>query len=206
MNKPEMGSGGVIFRSHMLPIFPTAGGFLLFWADGDPEKGVLHLDFKLSKDEEQIGLAQIVGGDTVILDSLSFGIQTPDTSYGRKQDGGSEWVFFSTSTPSETNANGAIVSIGFEHSPVVAEYRLSQNYPNPFNPVTTIQFSVKKAGKVTLEVFNSAGQKVATLLNKEMKVGKGKIVWDASKLASGLYFYQLISGDFKDVKKMLLIK
>ncbi len=97
-------------------------------------------------------------------------------------------------------------AISNEPNTVVHEYNLKQNYPNPFNPKTTIEFSLIKAGNVELTVFNTAGQKVATLINKDMKAGKSQIAWDASNLASGLYYYRLVSGDFKSVKKMLLIK
>jgi len=97
-------------------------------------------------------------------------------------------------------------AISQESNTVVREYSLKQNYPNPFNPTTTIEFSLMKSGKVELTVFNSAGQKVATLINKNMKAGNSQIAWDASHLASGLYYYRLVSGDFKSVKKMLLIK
>lgn len=184
-----------------------AGGFLLLWADKESEEGVLHTEFRLSSTNgEQIGIVQIIGTDTTFIDSLSFGPQCDDTSYGRINDGGAEWALFSTATPGETNANGIIVGIGNNQTPVVTEFKLSQNYPNPFNPTTTISYSIKKAGKVNLSVYNVAGQKVATLIDKNMKACAGKITWDASRLASGVYFYRLTSGDFKEVKKMLLLK
>ena len=182
------------------------GGFILFWADKESEEGVLHLEIKLSGKGEQIGLAQIVGADTVILDSLSFGPQEADTSMGRRTDGADEWVKFYPSTPLDKNENGTIVSIRRDPNAIVHKYALEQNYPNPFNPSTTIKFSLKKAGKVELVVYNAAGQKVATLVNENMKAGRVEVKWNAGKLASGLYFYRLKSGNFTAVKKMLLIK
>ena len=89
---------------------------------------------------------------------------------------------------------------------IVLKYELSQNYPNPFNPTTTIKFSIKKSGKVKLAVYNALGQQVALLVNQEMDAGKYKINFDASKLASGVYFYRIQSGKFVSVKKMMLIK
>ncbi|HGY54906.1 MAG TPA: T9SS type A sorting domain-containing protein [Caldithrix abyssi] len=182
------------------------GGFILFWADKQSEQGVLHLEIKLSSSGEQIGLAQIVGMDTVMLDSITFGAQESDTSMGRRTDGADEWVKFFPSSPLDNNENGTIVSIRYEPGVVVHEYALEQNYPNPFNPVTTIKFSIKKSGPVELEVFNAAGQKVATLLNRTMKAGRVEVKWDAGNMASGLYFYRLKSGNFTAVKKMLLVK
>jgi len=89
---------------------------------------------------------------------------------------------------------------------IVDAYELSQNYPNPFNPSTTISFTLQKAGSVELTVYNIQGQKVAMLVNKKMKAGSNTVVWDASHLASGVYYYKLTSGDYTAVKKMTLIK
>ncbi len=89
---------------------------------------------------------------------------------------------------------------------VVSAYHLAQNYPNPFNPATTINFMLKKAGPVELKIYNIRGQNVATLVDQEMKAGRHSVTWNAADLASGVYFYMLTSGDFKDVKKMMLIK
>ena len=85
-------------------------------------------------------------------------------------------------------------------------YSLHQNYPNPFNPTTTIQFSLEKAGKTVLEVYDILGRKVTTLVNQQMKAGAHIINWNARNYASGVYFYRLQSGDFARVKKMMLVK
>jgi len=89
---------------------------------------------------------------------------------------------------------------------VANTYSLSQNFPNPFNPTTSINFSIPKDGLVKLIVFDVLGKEVATLLNKEQTAGNYQVTFDASKLTSGIYFYKLTSGDFIDVKKMLLVK
>ena len=89
---------------------------------------------------------------------------------------------------------------------VANTYSLSQNYPNPFNPTTNINFSIPKDGLVELVVFDVLGKEVAALLNKEQTAGNYQVTFDASKLTSGVYFYKITSGDFSDVKKMLLIK
>lgn len=85
-------------------------------------------------------------------------------------------------------------------------FRLNQNYPNPFNPSTTIAFDVAKESKVKLTVYNVIGQEVTTLVNDVRPVGEYKITWNASNLASGVYFYRLEAGGFVMTKKMLLIK
>ncbi len=85
-------------------------------------------------------------------------------------------------------------------------FTLGQNYPNPFNPSTTIVFDIAKESKVKLTVYNVIGQEVTTLVNDVRPGGKYKITWNASNLASGVYFYRLEAGGFVMTKKMLLIK
>jgi hypothetical protein len=85
-------------------------------------------------------------------------------------------------------------------------FALEQNYPNPFNPTTTINFSLAKASNVKLTVYNILGQQIRTVVDTRMNAGQQSIVFDASKLASGVYFYRLEAGDFSAVKKMLLLK
>ena len=85
-------------------------------------------------------------------------------------------------------------------------YLLQQNYPNPFNPSTTISYSIKEEGLVTLKVYNILGQEVATLVNENKPDGLYEAEFDASQLPSGMYIYKLQAGFFSDVKKMLLTK
>jgi len=85
-------------------------------------------------------------------------------------------------------------------------FSLSQNYPNPFNPTTKINFSVAKTGKVQIVIYNTLGQKVFTLVNANKLAGNYTIELNASQLASGLYFYEMITGDYRATKKMLVMK
>ncbi len=86
------------------------------------------------------------------------------------------------------------------------EFSLSQNYPNPFNPTTQINYSIPNASLVELEVMNALGQKVASLVNEQQPAGTYSVNFDASDLASGVYFYRLKADDFSSIKKMLLMK
>jgi hypothetical protein len=85
-------------------------------------------------------------------------------------------------------------------------FSLYQNYPNPFNPTTTIKFALPIDSKVKINVYNSLGQLVETLIDKEMQSGYHEVNFNASKLASGVYLYQLQANDYVSVKKMLLLK
>ncbi len=85
-------------------------------------------------------------------------------------------------------------------------FSLEQNYPNPFNPSTSIKYSVAQDGFVNVSVFNLIGEKVATLVNSNMKAGSYELSFNASQLSSGVYFYSIEAGDFKAVRKMMLMK
>lgn len=94
-----------------------------------------------------------------------------------------------------------------KYEPVkVFSYALRQNYPNPFNPVTNISYSLAKAGEVEVKVFNVLGMETMTLVNGFENEGDHTIKVDASLLPSGVYFYRIKSGNFTDIKKMVLLK
>ncbi len=85
-------------------------------------------------------------------------------------------------------------------------YQLSQNFPNPFNPTTTIKFSIPQDGMVSLKVYNILGAEVVSLIDEEKSAGTYNVLFDASNLASGIYLYKLITPNFIQTKKMLLVK
>jgi len=89
---------------------------------------------------------------------------------------------------------------------VPQEIKLKQNYPNPFNPSTRISFELAKSEKVTLEVYNTQGQKVATLLNENRPSGIGEVTFNAGSLSSGVYIYKLKTPSQTLIRKMVLIK
>lgn len=89
---------------------------------------------------------------------------------------------------------------------VPGRFELSQNYPNPFNPSTTIRYSIPVSGRVTLKVFNVLGQEVASVVNADQMAGTFMATFDASRLSTGVYIYQLRVSDFMTAKKMVLLK
>lgn len=89
---------------------------------------------------------------------------------------------------------------------IVNEYKLQQNYPNPFNPTTTITYSIPQSGFVTVKVYNVLGKEVKTLVNNEVGAGVNTVIFNASDLSSGVYFYTIKVNDFVSTKKMMLIK
>jgi hypothetical protein len=105
-----------------------------------------------------------------------------------------------------TITNKNIGNLNIHTVEIPADYVLYQNYPNPFNPATTIKFGLPQAGKVEITIYDQLGQKVETLINKEIDAGYHEIEWNAMQYSSGVYFYTINSGNFKAVKKMLLLK
>lgn len=101
---------------------------------------------------------------------------------------------------------GRLTNIDLNDTYLPSELELTQNYPNPFNPVTSIIYGLPTSGKVTLEVFNLQGQKVATLVNAFRVAGRHQILFDGSNLSSGIYLYRLQFGTSQIIQKMSLIK
>ena len=89
---------------------------------------------------------------------------------------------------------------------IPVKYNLYQNYPNPFNPTTSIKFDIPKTSNITLKIYDILGREVATLVNEEKTAGSYTITFNASKLASGIYFYRLTAGSFNQTKKLVLLK
>jgi len=93
-----------------------------------------------------------------------------------------------------------------EKSITPLQYSLKQNYPNPFNPTTTIEFSLPESEHVTLKIYNLLGQEVATLVSDKLKAGSYNYSWDAGSLASGMYFYRLVTENYSCTKKLILLR
>jgi photosystem II stability/assembly factor-like uncharacterized protein len=98
-------------------------------------------------------------------------------------------------------------SIGIDPFGQIPEkFNLSQNFPNPFNPVTNIEFDIPKYSSVTLKIFDISGRTIDKLVNNNLNAGHYSVQWNATKYSSGAYFYRLEADDYKDVKRMMLVK
>lgn len=120
---------------------------------------------------------------------------------------------FSSPVDFNTRGSGQDKPISWKplDSGVPGEFSLLQNYPNPFNPLTTIQFSLKEAGPAEVAVYSIDGREIATLVNEFMEAGMYHVQWDGkdqqgNPASSGMYLYQLKTGEQRLVKKMMLIK
>jgi len=106
------------------------------------------------------------------------------------------WTFITISA-------SRIINISSE---IPAEYKLYNNYPNPFNPSTNIKYQITNNKFTTLKIFDVLGREVKSLVNEFQKAGIYEVSFDATDLTSGIYFYRLQSGDFTEVKRMVMIK
>jgi len=110
-----------------------------------------------------------------------------------------------------TTNGGNTIGILSSSLQIPRSFSLHQNYPNPFNPVTNIRFGIPALGNggdrfVKLIVYDLLGREVATLVNEQLKPGSYEVDWDGSGFASGVYFYSLVTPDFVETKRMVLIK
>lgn len=116
--------------------------------------------------------------------------------------GGSGTTLYAFQTPTAISPQPAALPAGFA---------LAQNYPNPFNPVTTIPFTLPRAGSVALAIYNAAGQPIRTLFASDLAAGRHLLQWDGTdtagrRVASGVYLYQLTADNFKAARKMVLVQ
>jgi len=97
-----------------------------------------------------------------------------------------------------------LTEVNEEKNNIIKNYSLFQNYPNTFNPTTTIKYTLPL--DVKLIVYDVLGKEIATLVNEKKPAGNYEVTFDGSNLTSGTYFYSLISGNFKQTKKLFLLK
>jgi len=169
----------------------------------------------LSPDDTDAFLVKMnSSGDT--LWTRTYGIPTHEnyavgSAVRQTQDGG--YIIAGSYYSDSTHSNDVyIVKTGPDVSavdmlrPLPNTFALHQNYPNPFNAMTRIAFYLPKAQPVTLKVYDLLGREVATLVEGIRAAGRHSVLFDGSRLASGIYFYRLEVGGFAEVKKMVLLK
>lgn len=101
---------------------------------------------------------------------------------------------------------GPLTSVRETPARIPKAYRLEQNYPNPFNPTTRISYDLPKAGFVTLRVYNLLGGEVAMIFSGSQSAGRHTVVFDASSIPTGVYFYRLTAEGFEQTRKMIVVK
>jgi hypothetical protein len=121
-------------------------------------------------------------------------------------DTGNGWIVTSLGEVLGYHPSGTTGVRPLPQPSVPGRYVLEQNYPNPFNPSTKIQFSIVHRQLTIVKVFDVLGREVATLVNELKEPGTYTVQFNASSLASGVYFYRLQAGNFVQTKKLLLLR
>ncbi len=158
------------------------GGFLVVWCDEDEGQSGYHSNFKLSAGGEFIALLAADG--VTVLDSLSFGEQTADVSWGRRPDGSSNWKEL---TPTPGSAN---ITLEVDQPAIPVDWQVTA-YPNPFNAQVQFQMHIPETGYLQMTVFDIRGRRVATLERQLVTAGVRSFDWrplaaDGHPLASGV--------------------
>ena len=195
---------------HQIPIGNDStiiqpGEIILLWADKDSEQGVLHLEIKLSGSGEQIAI--FMPDSNTVVDTLTYGEQTVDVSYGRYPNGSDTWQQMNP-TPGTSNTEELFT---MDSNTILNSYRLYPAYPNPFNPETTIRYDLPEQTFVGITIYDVLGRKVRTIVNEQQDSGQRSIIWNAKDkngqpVSAGIYLYQIQAGDFVQTKKLILIK
>ena len=139
--------------------------------------------------------------DGTVLDTILVPGQTTNCNWGETD----RRTLYITSGNSVYRIRLALTSGIPERGEILPDgFYLSPNYPNPFNPSTTIRFALPRQANVTLTVYNALGQHVATLLEGTQSAGIHDVKFDASRIASGMYFYRMQAGDFVHTRRLVL--
>jgi hypothetical protein len=179
-----------------LAVYDPDGNFMLLDNDFDGDIDGLSLD-----SPERLSIANPMAGEwTMFVDGYTV------WKGKEKYD-----LFTEVETEVALAKNGERGAVEFASAVLPESYRLAQNYPNPFNPSTNINFDLPEPAPVSLQIYNSIGQLVSTLINEQRPAGYHSVVWNGSDdsghlLPSGVYFYRINAGNFVESRKMMLVK
>ena len=163
---------------------------------------LLNPDPRPQTTSELVGTADFSNPNLAGFDVVSYRGAFPPVNAASKQ---SIWTAYWTNFDPQNTVYSNGLQVTGVNGPAINS-RLGQNYPNPFNPQTSIDYTVGKEGKVTLEIFNASGAKVRTLVSEVKKAGSYTASFEATGMASGVYFYRLVAPGINEYKKMVLLK
>ena len=185
-----------------------AEGYLLIWADNDDgDEPGLHTNFRLNGNGEVLAFFESDLQGNTLQDSITYGNQEPDISFGRYFDGGEEWGHMIPSPDEQNNPLGV-------KEPVVRfpEAPGSSSFPNPFNPHVTIRFTTDSQGPVKLAVYDLSGRNIRTLLDvHNLHAGVHAILWNGTvnngrQASSGVYLYKISMDGIVLSGRMVLLR
>jgi len=181
-----------------------AGAYLLIWCDNDLDQQGWHTNFKFKSEGEFVALS--AGDGVTVIDSITFGVQTADISFGRSPDGAAHWETMQP-TPAASNA-GTAIKEKEKHKP--RSFSLNV-YPNPFNQSVVISLLLEQRNAIRASIYNMTGRLIWTKKTTEKIKGKYKLHWNALNnyglpLSSGLYILRVEAGRDTQIKKLILLK
>jgi hypothetical protein len=152
-----------------------------------------------------------VSWELIAADTFNVSLKKAYWNYLMIEDDGSRGIHNPFYVVSMYLATMSTIGVEPISSEVPEVYSLSQNYPNPFNPSTKINFSLPKAENVLIKIYDITGREVFTLVEQKMQPGKYSVTWasinnQGKSVASGVYFYRIVAGDFVESKKMILVR
>ena len=176
--------------------------YLLVWCDGDSEQAVLHTNFRLNAGTEFIGL--IAEDGITFIDSLSFGQQTADISFGRLADGENNWQFLKP-TPGYSNSKTTVKN----HS-VPNDFKIDI-FPNPFKQFTYIKINGQNRREYSIKIYDLLGRLVWQKFPNDLPSGQIDLQWNGvnksgNPISAGIYLVKVISGSFSEERKIVLLK
>jgi Ethylbenzene dehydrogenase/Secretion system C-terminal sorting domain len=176
-------------------------GYVLRTPDGDRasvmsagkwENGVWTVEFKRVNSGSDFDFSVPSGG------TVDFTLETFDNTGSSHPNDGFDATIYTLDFSGITDVN--------DEFNIPTEFSLHQNYPNPFNPSTTIEYSLPEQTDVTIKIYDALGSEIEVLFSGNISAGTHSLNWDASNYVSGIYFYRINTGEFNQVKKMLLLK
>lgn len=212
----EFGQQTMLEKDSFLVVCYDTSAFKALFENVDNYVG--NLGFKLGSDGD---IVRIFDNNNLLIDIVQYAVNTPwpaaaygtgatlellNPDYDNTQPENWE-ASHSFGSPGKINTRFTVTKINdssIARGPI--SFALAQNYPNPFNPLTVIKYSLPVASDVELSVYNIIGQKVETMIFQKQSAGTYQVEWDASGFTSGIYFYHIQAGSFRDSKKMILLK
>lgn len=179
------------------------GGMLLIWADDQAGQGRFHAPYKLDKAGEAVGIFDSTAGGFVVMDSVTYGPQETDISWGRHPDGRGAFTAMHQPTPGLPNV---LTAAEGAQGAVPAGYALAEVYPNPFNPTAVVRYELPASAHVRLVAYDLLGRAVRALVDARQEAGWHLAVFDGTGLASGVYIVRLETGAFTAMRKCVLIR
>lgn len=163
---------------------------------------------------QTVKIFDITTGAAILeLNDVSYYYSYP-TLYDLNSDGVIECVITRYDYPNFAQYDLLVYNTGVTGAganPIPLNFKLEQNYPNPFNPSTTIKFFIEDEAKVKINIFNSAGEFVNSLVNQKMNAGEHEVLWTGTdskgvRVPTGVYFYQIFANQKSETKKMILLQ